>query len=61
MSEHNRPVISAALMRAQAEVAARSPSLQDMLSDTLVQEEVPTETAVPVAKPKRSTKAKVVD
>lgn len=61
MSEHNRPVISAALMRAQAEVAARSPSLQDMLSDTLVQEEVPTETVVPVAKPKRSTRAKVVD
>lgn len=61
MSEHNRPVISAALMRAQEEVAARSPSLQDMLSDTLVQEEVPTDTPVPVAKPKRSTKAKVVD
>ena len=60
MSTLEQPVISAALTRAQELNTKHSTALQDMLGSTLVQKEVPTETEVPVAKPKR-TRKKTVD
>ena len=63
MVDHNEPVISAALTRAQQE-RAKQPTSQEVLSSTLVQTvvhtEVPTDVEVSVAKPKR-TRKKVVD
>ena len=64
MVDHNEPVISAALTRARQELAKQQPTPQDVLSSTLVQTvvhtEVPTDTEVSIAKPKR-TRKKVVD
>lgn len=60
MSTLEQPVISAALTRAQKPDTKHSNALQDMLGSTLVQKEVPTETEVPVVKPKR-TRKKTVD
>lgn len=62
MAELGQPVVSAALTEALAAAKAKKKdtALQDMLGSTLVQKEVPTETEVPVAKPKR-TRKKTVD
>ncbi len=58
--DHSEPVISAALTRARQE-HARHGVLSGTLVQTVVHTEVPTETEVPVVKPKRTTKRKVVD
>lgn len=59
MSEHNEPVVSAALMRARETANKTDLTVHVTLEDTLVHTDVPTE-EVPVAKPKR-TRKKTVD
>lgn len=62
--DRNEPVISAALTRARQERAKQQPVEQDVLGNvlaqTVVHTEVPTDAEVPVVKPKR-TRKKVVD